>query len=394
MVEKGYLMYTWVLSLSGEIGTKQRATYQLFQKLVFQGLFSRLKSCGLDCSFEEKNHRFLLSSPQDLTPLLCSQFGVAKLARLFRTTLDGHEATACPWDEVLPLRPFTYTVYVEGIYQRGLWTKALNIKRQLLSFLRLKAQEHLSFWDNHPPYHLDIRLILPSPEECWLLINPMRGPSGLPIGAGGKVLCLFSGGPDSLLAAYLLGRRGQEVELIFFDDQEPYRQEAVRQGARKLAYFFPHQEIVLWQVPYAEALRYLAQRAPKRDLCFLCKGLMFVLATDLARQNCSQALASGEILGEQASQTISALPFYKSPLPILRPVITFNKDEIFAKLKEIGLEKEAHRGLPPCSFVPKHPRTKPKITPERAQSLIDQAKRLCPLPQKMVLSWGRRCLWK
>ncbi len=375
----------WLVSLSGEIGIKRPGTKKAFIQLVWDTFASRLKALGLSFELEEKIDRFLIRGPSTLEDLLLSHFGLGKVARVFRLSVHNPDLPR----KILPERPFTYVVYVDQVNPHHLWQKAMALKKKFLVKLEAEAQKRLeNSWDNYPPERLELRLEVRE-GEFLLLINPKAGPGGLPVGSGEKVLLLFSGGPDSLLAGYLLGRRGQEIGLIFFDDETQDRLSKVKHIGQALAYFFPEMRLKLLIQPYRNILEELARRIPERERCLFCKRLMLHLAIKLAQKEGFYAVATGDLLGEQASQTLPALSFLTQDLPmtILRPVLTFTKEEVFRSLERIGLKKEAQVSLPRCPFSPKHPHTKPKKYLDAIDKFWSSIKKLCPPPYEVVLSY-------
>ncbi len=350
-------MPEWLASPSGEIGTKRPGTQKELKLLLAKNLKARTDSLGLSFRWEEKEGRFLVEGQEELLPFLVSLFGLSKVSFLLR--LPRHD----PWahldlSSLLPERPFVYTVYVKRFSDQEAKEAGLTFKRELLFRLGEMAQERLKQWDNHPPEEVSWQIEV-YPQEFWLLWKRLPAPGGLPVGCGEKVLVLFSGGPDSLLAAYLLARRGQEIELVFLDDGEPGRFELVKKAAQALAFFLPGLEIRLWRGFYRPVLEKIKELVPRRERCFFCRRLMAEASSALFSKTGAKALATGEILGEQASQTLTGLLFSGAEFPLLRPVLAFNKEEVFQKLEAAGLAKVARLPLPPCPFAPERPRTRP-----------------------------------
>lgn len=355
----------YLVSFSGELGTKQAGTQEALKELAVNNLKTRAAALGLELTLKEFGGRLLLgfkTFPEGLERFLATNPGLGRWARFYRVEDDF------PFEALLPARPFTFEVYVTrwtGKEEKG---RALEFKRRLLSFLEEEARVRLSAWDNHPPVHL--RLELEAFEDgLFLLQNPRLGAGGLPVGSAGKALLLFSGGPDSLLSAWLLLRRGLEVALIFFSDGEALRERHLKEAASELAYFFPTGRLELFVLNYRPYLEALEREAPVRERCLYCKGLMLRLAQRVLEREGAQVLATGEILGEQASQSLMALRFTDPPSLVLRPVIAYNKEEVFKGLSSLGLKGLAERALPPCRFAPKRPRTAPKSPPFKAEKL-------------------------
>ncbi len=370
-------MPEWLVSASGEIGTKRPGTQRELKVLLEKNLRSRAQALGLSFEWQEIKGRFLLRGPEPLQPLLLSHFGFSKVCTLLR--LKRRSFLDFDFHTLLPSRPFVYTVYVTRFADQGAREEGLAFKKELLSLLEKAARERLENWDNHWPEEVSWEIEV-WPEEVWLLTQRHFAPAGLPVGSGEKVLVLFSGGPDSLLAAYLLARRGQEIELVFFDDDEKGRFELVQKAARALAYFLPGLEIRLWQLHYRSMLERLEEMVPLRERCFFCRALMLHLASYLLTDTGAKALATGEILGEQASQTLTGLVFVQTDLPLLRPVVALNKEEVYQMLEAVGLAGVAHLPLPTCPFAPKRPRTRPTKTPFHLKGLWRKFKKPVFIP--------------
>ncbi|NPB09626.1 MAG: hypothetical protein GXO17_04660 [Thermodesulfobacteria bacterium] len=351
-------MPTWLVSASGEVGTKRSGTQRDLKLLLARNFESRAAALGLRFSWKEERGRFLVEGPEELLSLLRSHIGLGSVSPLWRLPRNDPDS-ALDWERLLPARPFTYTVYVERFVDPAAKEAGLAFKKKLLERLEAEARKRLqTAWDNRPPEQLSWRLEVYE-EEFWLLTDRLRAPGGLPVGCGEKLLVLFSGGPDSLLASYLLARRGQEIELVLFDDGEEGRFELVKKAASALAFFCPGLEIRLWRADYRPVLASLEEMVPQRERCFFCKASMVTLATSLFEKTGAKAVATGEILGEQASQTLPGLLFTAAGAPVLRPVVALNKEDVFSFLREAGLEEVSSLPLPSCPFAPKRPRTRP-----------------------------------
>ncbi len=355
----------FLVSFSGEIGVKAPGTRRDLEELTIRHLSSRAQAQGLSLQVERFFGRLTVSGPPEVEDLLRTHIGFGKVARLLNPSPEELTERSF-WEKILPERPFTFVVYVDRVRPREFFPQVLEWKRGVLEILKAFAQERLARWDNHPPERLEIRLEVYE-ERVFLILWPRSGLGGLPPGCGERVLVLFSGGPDSLLAALLMARRGQEVGLLFMDDGEAGRLESVEDKARHLAYFFPEMKVPFYRLPYREILEYMAKSVPTRERCFFCKATMLRLAKELARKEGFSAVVTGEILGEQASQTLPALRFTAeaSGVGVLRPLLGFNKEEVFHFLERVGLGEVARRQLPPCPFVPDHPHTRPESKPSR-----------------------------
>ncbi len=380
----------FLVSFSGEIGVKAPGTRRALEDLTVENLRRRAGALGISLRIERFAGRLLVEAPSEAERLLLTQAGLGRVAEFLEPS-ERDLLSPGFWEDRLPVRPFTYVVYVDRVKPRERFSEILEIKRRLLKILEEFSRKRLALWDNHPPERLEIRLEADG-ERLFLLCNPRSGLSGLPVGAGEKVLLLFSGGPDSLLSAVRLAARGQEVALVFFDDGEEGRAEAVRRVAETLAYFFPAMTSEFFRIPYREVLEFLTSRVPRRERCFFCKATMLRLAAELARREDFSAVATGEILGEQASQTLPALRFTTevAEVLVLRPVLTHRKEEIFQELEKLGLGEVARLSLPACPFAPDHPHTRPVSSPGALIRIWPEIKKRVKTPEKEIVSYGGR----
>ncbi len=376
------------VSFSGEIGVKAPATRRELENLGLQTLLSRAEALGIPLRVEREGGRLRVELPDEHERLLRTHPGLGRITELFAPSAEELLSPSF-WEGLLPPRPFTFVVYVPPIRSRESLSRLLHLKGRLLEILGDLARRYLSYWDNHPPEHLEIHLE-GREGDLLLLLRPRRGLGGLPVGSGERVLLLFSGGPDSLLAAVRLLCRGQEVALVFFDDEVPGRVEKVKTVARELAYFLPRARVEFFRVGFREIQEFIGEKVPRRERCFFCKACMLLIAEEVARREGFSAVATGEILGEQASQTLPALLFTvrASKTYPLRPLLGYTKEEVFRDLSELGLSAAARRNLPPCPFVPDHPRTRPRSRPEKVLHLWPEIRKRVKSIGREILSYG------
>jgi len=180
-----------------------------------------------------------------------------------------------------------------------------------------------------------------------------------------RAVCLLSGGIDSPVAAYMLAERGAEVVLLHMDNR-PYTNET---GNEKVVRLREQLESVvgrrmrLFVAPHGPNQEIFAKQCSSPYQCVLCKRTMLHVAKELALRIEGEAIATGESLGQVASQTLHNLKVESHELsfPVLRPLIGLDKIEIEALAKRIGTY-EISIGIPsPCTIVPRHPITMCKL---------------------------------
>ncbi|HEV2225662.1 MAG TPA: tRNA uracil 4-sulfurtransferase ThiI [Nitrososphaerales archaeon] len=197
--------------------------------------------------------------------------------------------------------------------------------------------------------------------KALVYTDKVRGPGGLPIGTAGRVIHLFSGGIDSPVAAWLLMKRGcRPVYVHFYLGPSPLTalESKITKLIKVLSDYSGKITIVL--LPFAEYQ--LATAGGPSDLePSLFRRFMRMTAEALAPRFGASAIATGDSLSQAASQTLWNIASFDdgSSLPILRPLLTFDKEEIVALAKSIGtyeLSLEEYKDC--CAMITRHPRTK------------------------------------
>lgn len=191
-----------------------------------------------------------------------------------------------------------------------------------------------------------------------------RGAGGLPVGTGGKVLLMLSGGIDSPVAGYLMQKRGAVVEAIHFQSP-PYTSDRAKQKvidlASKLQYYGG--TIRLHLVPFTDAQIAIRDKMPENYRVTIMRRMMIRIAEKIAGQTGALAIATGESLGQVASQTLESMNTINevTNLPILRPLISMDKIEIMAIAQKIGTYDISIRPYEDCCtiFLPASPKTRP-----------------------------------
>ncbi|MEO7803799.1 MAG: tRNA uracil 4-sulfurtransferase ThiI [Actinomycetota bacterium] len=177
-------------------------------------------------------------------------------------------------------------------------------------------------------------------DMAFLYSDRVDGPGGLPVGTSGRVLALLSGGIDSPVAAWQIARRGANVDFIHFHGQPFSDPSSARQATRLKQQLMPWlRKSKLWMVPFGEIQSQIVTSAPQELRIVLYRRMMMRIAEAIALENKGQALVTGESLGQVASQTLPNLTATNevvSQLPVLRPLIGFDKLQIEALAKSIG----------------------------------------------------------
>ncbi len=191
-------------------------------------------------------------------------------------------------------------------------------------------------------------------EGAYVFARKLPGPGGLPVGSLGRALCLLSGGIDSPVAAWMAMKRGCSVSFVSFHSY-PYLGESSKRKiadlVRVLARWQPQSR--LFVLPFTAIQTAIRDTAPEPYRTVLYRRMMQRLASRVARRAGAQVLVTGESLGQVASQTMENLACIEaaSELPVLRPLVCFDKDETIAIARRIGTFDVSTLPEPDCCTV-------------------------------------------
>ncbi len=212
---------------------------------------------------------------------------------------------------------------------------------------------------------IDIRLELLT-NEAFYFFEKLPGPGGLPKGTAGRVVCLLSGGIDSPLAAFRMMKRGCTVTFVHFHSY-PILSRASIEKARSLVTLLTRWQhrSRLYLVPFGEIQQQVLLSVPAPMRVVVYRRLMLRIAERIARQRRAQALVTGDVVGQVASQTLENLAVVGkvATLPLFRPLIGMDKDEIMAQAQVLGSYAISIIPDQDCCtlFTPRNPATRARL---------------------------------
>ncbi len=216
-------------------------------------------------------------------------------------------------------------------------------------------------------------------NQAFVYVRELMGPGGMPVGCNGHAMLLISGGIDSPVAGYMIAKRGVRLSAVHFYSY-PYTSPKARDKVVELTRIVAGYagDIMLHLVPFTEIQLAIYEKCPQSETTILMRRLMMQIAERFALQTGAQALVTGEAIGQVASQTIESLTVTEDAvaLPVFRPLIGFDKEEIVARAKAIGSFETSILPYEDCCtvFVPQHPVTRPKLETLRAsERMVDFA---------------------
>lgn len=249
---------------------------------------------------------------------------------------------------------------------------SMELSRELGAFL-LREFPTLKV-DVHNP---QILMSVEVRERTYIYYEKIEGAGGMPVGTNGKATLLLSGGIDSPVAGWMIAKRGVELSAVYYHSV-PYTSDRAKQKVIDLAKALSKYSgnINLYVVPFTKIQQEIYQKCPDSQLTILMRRFMMKIAEDIAKGEEAKVLITGESVGQVASQTLESLVVTDDAvdMPVLRPLVGFDKIEIMEIAKNIGTYDISILPYEDCCtvFVPKHPVTRPKLDAVvRAEELLD-----------------------
>ena len=244
------------------------------------------------------------------------------------------------------------------------------------------AYPHLAVDVHHP----EVTVVVEVREKAAYVHGAaVPGAGGLPVGMGGTAVSLLSGGIDSPVASWMVAKRGVQLEMVHFYSPpytSPQALDKVLDLARLLVPWCGR--LVVHTVPFTEIQETIRRDCPEEYFTLIMRRFMMRCAQRVAKRVGAKALVTGECLGQVASQTMEAMASTEdaTDLPVFRPVIAMDKEEIIRIARRIGTFETSIQPFEDCCtvFTPRHPRTHPKVEDVRElegvldiQGLVDRA---------------------
>ena len=201
----------------------------------------------------------------------------------------------------------------------------------------------------------------------FVYTDEIKGIGGYPVGVQGKGLLMLSGGIDSPVAGYLTLKRGVDIECLYFESP-PHTSQEAKNKVLKLASLLNNYSghIKVHIVPFTEIQEEIYKKCPDTYMITIMRRMMYLIATKYAEKIGAKIIINGESIGQVASQTLDSILVINNVtnIPVIRPVVCFDKLEIIDLAKKIGTYETSILPYEDCCtiFVPKHPVINPKLS--------------------------------
>ena len=361
-------MFTAFLIKYGEIGIKGKNRY-MFEDALVQQIKYALKKCEGEFSIRKTQGRIYVDALtafdyDETVERLTQVFGISGICPVVYVEDEGFEKL-CE----------TVVNYMKDMYGDVEKTFKVFARRARKNY-PLESQEICMemggvILDAFPNLTVDvhnpeIKLNIEIREKIYIYSEEIPGAMGMPVGTGGKAMLLLSGGIDSPVAGYMVAKRGVKIDAVYFH-APPYTSERAKEKVVDLArivskYTGP---IYLHIINFTDIQLYIYENCPHDELTIIMRRYMMRIAEQIAKDTECLGLITGESIGQVASQTMQSLAVTNEvcELPVYRPLIAFDKEDIVTLSKKIGTYETSILPFEDCCtiFVAKHPVTKPNL---------------------------------
>ena len=326
-----------ILRLAGELCIKSNQVRRRFTDRMVHNITEGLDRAGIDYDLQKHWARIDVESDDERAPeVLARIFGVQGVV----------PARSYPWETMEDIVDLGWKLYQDRVVDHTFAVRARRVgDRSQIPFNSGDVNRHLGARLDEVGGDVD----LDNPEvavgleirqgEVFFLDEELPGPGGLPLGTEGRALALMSGGFDSAVAAWMMQKRGIELDFLFFNLAGPAHERGVRDVTRKVAAdwsngYAPKLHVVDFRSMVAE----MKEKVPGSYWQLLLKRLMMRAAHTICVDQDYPAMITGESAGQVSSQTLANLAAIQVPVPtpMLRPLVGLNKEDITDLARTVG----------------------------------------------------------
>lgn len=365
-----------LIRLGGEVTIKSPRTRAGFLRRLSRNIGDALRSAGIEHRVEPSWGRMFVRSTPLAVPVLARVFGISSVSVVEREVAADLETIAREGESHFRERVAgrRFAVRARRTGQHGFGSKDVEV-RLGAALLPHAAKVDLT----HPEFtaHVEVR-----DGSAYFYSERIEGAGGLPLGVEGNAVALLSGGYDSAVSAWQLLKRGVALDYVFCNlGGDAYERAVVHVGKVLADEWSYGTRPRLHVIDFGDVLRELREKTRASYWQVVLKRLMYRAAQLVAAERGAEAIVTGEAIGQVSSQTLTNLRAIEkvATLPVLRPLIGSDKDEIIERARAIGTAALSEQVKEYCAIAPGHPVTAASIERVDAEeskmdlSVIDRA---------------------
>ena len=362
------MFYHSFLIKYAEIGTKGKNRY-VFEDALMHDIKHKLEKVEGEFAIQKEQGRIYVNAKSeyeydDVIDALQRVFGITSICPMLQIEKCGYEELRKQVLEFVkeehPEQSFSFKVHARRADKH--YPVNSDVINADVGYDILCAYPEARVDVHHPDFivYIEVR------QKINVYTRVIPGAGGMPMGTNGKAMLLLSGGIDSPVAGYMIAKRGVRIEAVYFH-APPYTSERAKEKVVELARLVSRYSgpIKLHVINFTDIQLYIYEKCPHDELTIIMRRYMMRIAEKLAEKDDCIGLITGESIGQVASQTMFSLRVTDEvcELPVYRPVIGFDKQEIVDLAEKIGTFETSILPYEDCCtiFVAKHPVTKPNL---------------------------------
>ena len=317
---------------------------------------------GIEYYFVKDQGRWFIecSNLEEAIKRLKKVFGISEICIAYEIDPDMESIEKMALSSALKCRGNTFKVVTKRADKKFPMT-SMEVSREVGAYI-LENSEGLSVDVKSPDFFVNIEIR----DNAYVYSERIKAEGGMPYGTNGSTMLMLSGGIDSPVAGYMTARRGVKLNCVYFHSH-PYTSERAKEKVKDLSNVLKEYtgSVNLYVVPFTDIQMEIIEKCREDELTIIMRRFMMRIACSLAEKYDVDSVTTGESIGQVASQTMDGLIVSNdvADRPVFRPLIAMDKIDIMDIAREIGTYDISILPYEDCCtiFVPKHPKTKPRV---------------------------------
>ncbi|MFW2488193.1 tRNA uracil 4-sulfurtransferase ThiI [Clostridium chromiireducens] len=346
---------------------------EIFLKGLNRGKFERKlrdnigkKLEGIQAEFIHDSGRYFIRTEEieESIKRISKVFGVLEVCRVREVEIDFNSIKEVALEKAKSATGKTFKI-ITNRANKKFELNSMEVSQKVGAYVLTNFEGDISVDVKKPDILINIE-IRNNYAYVWSTQDATKAVAGLPYGMNGSTMLMLSGGIDSPVAGYLMAKRGVEVSCVYYHSH-PYTSERAKDKVKDLAKILAQytEKINLYIVPFTDIQMEIINKCREDELTIIMRRFMMRIACALADKYGINSVSTGESIGQVASQTMDGLVVSDdcSDRPAFRPLIAMDKTDIMEIARKIGTYETSILPYEDCCtiFVPKHPKTNPKL---------------------------------
>lgn len=335
-----------------------------FEKKLRENIGKKLE--GIKVEFIHDSGRYFLKTDEieESINRISKVFGILEVCLVKEVEIDLNSIQEVALEKVKEAKGSTFKIETNRANKK-FELNSMEVSRKVGAYVLNNYDGEINVDVKNPEILINIE-IRNNYAYVWSNKDITKGAAGLPYGMNGSTMLMLSGGIDSPVAGYLMAKRGVEVSCVYYHSH-PYTSERAKDKVKELAKILAQytEKINLYIVPFTDIQMDIIDKCREDELTIIMRRFMMRIACILAEKYGINSVSTGESIGQVASQTMDGLIVSDdcSDRPAFRPLIAMDKTDIMEIARKIGTYETSILPYEDCCtiFVPKHPKTNPKL---------------------------------